>query len=191
MGDGFPAPVGGGESGLMPSPLGHAIAGLTVHVLAARTENELRDRRRIALTVGAALAPDLDLLFQFVDGRNHHGNELHSVGAALAAALVASVAWRLGGQPRAQVLGVAVAAAWASHVALDYLNIDTNPPIGIMALWPLSARYYKCPWPVFLDIGRTLEWATFRHDALAAAWESVLLLPFLALAWRLRPRARV
>ena len=175
----------------MPSPIGHAIAGLTIHALAARTEGALRDPRRIAWTVGAALAPDLDLLLQFVDGRNHHGRELHSVGAALAAAFLASIAWRLSGQPRAQALGVAVAAAWSSHVVLDYLNVDTNPPIGIMALWPLSALFYKCPWPVFLDIGRTLEWATVRHDALAAAWESVLLLPFLALAWRLRPRARV
>lgn len=172
----------------MPSPIGHAIAGLTMHALAARTAVELRDPRRIVLTVGAALAPDLDLLLQFVDGRNHHGRELHSVGAALAAALVVAIAWRLFGQPRAQALGVVVAAAWSSHVALDYLNIDTNPPIGIMALWPFSARFYKCPWPVFLDIGRTLDWATARHDALAAAWESVLLLPFLALAWRLRAR---
>jgi membrane-bound metal-dependent hydrolase YbcI (DUF457 family) len=175
----------------MPSPLGHAIAGLTVHALVSRTDGELRDPRRIACTVGAALAPDVDLLFQFVDGRNHHGNELHSVGAAVVAAFVASIVWSLAGQPRAQALGAAVAVAWTSHVVLDYLNIDTNPPIGIMALWPFSARHYKCPWPVFLDIGRTLEWATVRHDALAAAWESVLLLPFLALAWRLRPRARV
>ena len=33
--------------------------------------------------VGAALAPDLDLLFQFVDGRNHHSAETHGIGFAL------------------------------------------------------------------------------------------------------------
>ena len=175
----------------MPSPIGHAIAGLTVHVLASRSEQDFRDPRRVALAVGAALAPDADLLFQFVDGRNHHGRELHSLGAALAAALVVYGVWRLRGLSRAPSLGMAVGGAWVSHVVLDYLNIDTNPPIGIMALWPLDSRFYKCPWPVFLDIGRTLEWATVRHDAIAAAWECALLLPVLALAWRWRPRARM
>jgi hypothetical protein len=175
----------------MPSPIGHAIAGLTAHVLASRTEEDLRNPRRVALALGAALAPDVDLLFRLVDGRNHHGNELHSVGAALAAALIVSGVWRAWGRLRAPSLGFAVGAAWMSHVVLDYLNVDTNPPIGIMALWPLDSRYYKCPWPVFLDIGRTLEWATVRHDAIAAAWECVLLLPVLALAWRWRPRARM
>ena len=101
-------------------------------MLASRSEQDLWDPRRVALAVGAALAPDADLLFQFVDGRNHHGRELHSVGAALLAALVVYGVWRLRGLSRAPSLGMAVGGAWVSHVVLDYLNIDTNPPIGIM-----------------------------------------------------------
>ena len=67
---------------------------------------------------------------------------------------------------------------------LDLLNLDTHPPIGLMALWPLTHGYYKVPWPIFMDIGRTLDWKTVRHDALALAWEVVLLCPLLVVIWR-------
>ncbi|HKC10546.1 MAG TPA: metal-dependent hydrolase [Vicinamibacteria bacterium] len=172
----------------MPSPVGHGLAGLIVHVLASRDQHELTDRWRLGVTLGAALIPDVDLLFRFVDGRNHHDNETHSLGFALLAAASAALAFRLLGWVRPVALALAVGAAWSSHVLLDYLNVDTNPPIGIMALWPLSQGYFKVPWPIFLDIGRTLEWATVRHNILAAAWEAVVLSPLLAAAWRFRSR---
>jgi membrane-bound metal-dependent hydrolase YbcI (DUF457 family) len=175
----------------MPSPVGHALAGLTVHVLSARDGAERRSLRRAILLVGAATAPDLDLLFRFVDGRNHHQAETHSIGAAaLAAALVWAVA-RLAHWARPAALGAVAGCAWLTHLLLDYLGSDTHPPIGILALWPFGSGYYKAPWPIFLDIGRTLEWATVRHDALAVAWEIVLLGPLLLASWRLRARAEV
>ncbi len=172
----------------MPSPVGHAIAGLTVHILTARTRGERMDWRRAAILTGAALAPDLDLAFQFVDGRNHHGQETHSVGMALVAACVALGVASWLRQPRPLAFSVAVGFAWGSHVLLDYLNVDTHPPIGILALWPLSTGYFKVPWPIFLDVGRTLDLGTIRHNALAAAWECAILLPMLSWAWRFRTR---
>jgi membrane-bound metal-dependent hydrolase YbcI (DUF457 family) len=173
----------------MPSPLGHAIAGLTVHVLACRRRHELLDWPRVALTAGAALAPDLDLLLRFVDGRNHHGGAMHGLGFAILAGAAGFLLARVRRWVRPGALGVAVAFAWSSHVLLDYLNVDTHPPIGILALWPFSRAYYKFPWPIFLDIGRTLEWSTMGHNALAAAWEAALLLPLLVWAWRSRTRS--
>ncbi|MFI5184906.1 MAG: metal-dependent hydrolase [Vicinamibacteria bacterium] len=170
----------------MPSPVGHALAGLTVHVLAARHPSDLHDRRRAAVAVAAALAPDVDLLFRLVDGRNHHDYETHSIGLACAAAFVAFGAARAWGWARPVNLGVTAGLAWVSHVLLDYLNVDTTPPIGIMAFWPITGAFYKFPWPLFLDIGRTLTWATVRHDALAALWEAAVLTPLLLGVWRLR-----
>jgi inner membrane protein len=172
----------------MPSPVGHTIAGLTVHVLTAGTRNERTDWRRALLVTGAALAPDLDLAFRFVDGQNHHGQETHSLGMALLSACVILGLAALLRRPPPRVLALAVGLAWSSHVFLDYLNVDTHPPIGILALWPFSAGYFKFPWPIFLDVGRTLDLGTIRHNALAAAWESVVLLPVLAWAWRFRTR---
>jgi inner membrane protein len=170
----------------MPSPVGHAIAGLTVHVLTSGSRAERIDWRRAAIVAGAALAPDLDLAFRFVDGRNHHGNETHSLGAALLAAILAlglAAFWRV---RRPQVMALSIGLAWSTHVLLDYLNVDTHPPIGILALWPLSLAYFKFPFPIFLDVGRTLDLGTIRHNALAATWESVVLLPVLVWAWRFR-----
>ena len=173
----------------MPSPVGHALAGLTVHVLSARDGAERASLGRAALLVAAATAPDLDLLFRFVDGRNHHQAEAHSIGAAALCGVLVWAAARLRRQSRPASLGLAAAGAWLTHVLLDYVGADTHPPIGIMALWPFEAAYHKAPWILFLDIGRTLEWATVRHDALAVAWEIALLGPLLLASWRLRARA--
>ncbi len=173
----------------MPSPLAHGLAGLCVHAAASRAPFELWNARRAALTIGAALLPDLDLALRLVDGRNHHQGISHSVGTALAAAIVAAlIAWRRQ-TPNAGRLALAIGVAWLSHVGLDYLSVDTHPPIGLLALWPFSNAWHKSPWPLFLDIGRTLEWATVVHNAGAAAWELVVMLPITAMIWRARQRA--
>ena len=172
----------------MPSPVGHALAGLTVHVLTARDAGERKSLRRAALLAGAATAPDLDLLFRLVDGRNHHQAETHSIGAAALGALAVWAAALVLRWARPAALGAAAGLAWLTHVLLDYVGHDTHPPIGIMALWPFESGFHKLPWPIFLDIGRTLEWATVRHNLVALAWESLLLLPPLVLSWRHRLR---
>jgi hypothetical protein len=168
----------------MPSPIGHGLAGLAVHALTAGRRSELEDRSRAAALVLAGTAADLDLLLKLLDGRNHHQQESHSIGCALLAALAFGLGARALGRARAAALGLAAGLAWLSHVLLDFLNRDTHPPIGVMALWPLAHEYYKFPWPLFLDVGRTLEWATVRNNSLAALWEIAVLLPLALLAWR-------
>ena len=85
-------------------------------------------------------------------------------------------------------LALAASLGWASHTLLDYLNRDTSPPIGLMALWPWSDAHYKFPWPLFMDIGRTLDLTTVRHNLVAVAWEALLLLPLFGAALRYRSR---
>jgi membrane-bound metal-dependent hydrolase YbcI (DUF457 family) len=123
-----------------------------------------------------------------VDGRNHHNNELHGIGFALLGAVAGAAVFRLLGWARPIAAGLALGIAYATHPLLDYLNVDTNPPIGILALWPFSHRYYKISWPIFMDIGRTLNWHTILHDTVAALWEIILLGPILVWAWRWRTR---
>ena len=136
--------------------------------------------------MGAAVAPDLDLLLRFVDGQNHHQGASHSLGAALIAGLAGFVLARVCGWPRAGSMGLLVFGGWASHLALDYLGRDTHPPIGIPALWPFAGGYYKAPLPFFMDIGRTLTWEGTFHNAVAVAWEMAVFVPLLLLLWRLR-----
>jgi membrane-bound metal-dependent hydrolase YbcI (DUF457 family) len=166
----------------VPSPAAHFLAGLAVHVGTAPAA-DIGWRRRSVITVAAALAPDLDFVLKPFALAAHQGAS-HSVGAALLAGIaVASVA-RIARWPRPLALGLAAGIGWSSHIVLDLLNRDTSPPIGPLALWPFAAGYYKFPWPIFLDIGRTLDWKTVRHDALALAWEAALLCPLLVALWR-------
>jgi inner membrane protein len=169
----------------MPSPLGHTLAGLSVHVLTARDREEALSLPRALVVVGASVAPDLDLLGVFWDGQNHHQHEFHSIGFAVLGGLVAVLLARLLAL-RPVATGLSAAVAWASHLLLDYLAVDTSPPIGLMALWPFSSLPYHFPHPIFLDIWRTLEWKTVRHDSVAILWEAFVLTPVFFLALRAR-----
>ena len=137
------------------------------------------------MTVAAAIAPDLDLVLKAFGLAVHQGAS-HSVGAAVLAGVAVAAAAAIARSPRPAILGLAASLGWTSHLVLDLLNRDTHPPIGLPALWPFSYAHYKLPWPIFMDIGRTLEWNTVRHDALALAWEALLLCPLLVVTWRAR-----
>lgn len=186
----------------MPSPLGHALAGL---VLAAALAPRGRGLPAVLLAVGASLAPDLDFvpgLLAGDPGRYHHGAS-HSVGAALAAAAVggALAAPPLGRATGLVALGAGRAAllcglAVLAHVTLDTLAVDTSPPYGVALFWPLDGAYRISPWTPFADIQReqTDAAAFFRtlpslHNLRAVLVEAALIGPVLLLAAAAR-RAR-
>jgi membrane-bound metal-dependent hydrolase YbcI (DUF457 family) len=171
----------------MPSPIGHALGGLLVHAVSAGRA-ELWNRKRASLLGGLGAAPDLDLLLRYLDGSHHHRAEGHSLGAAIAVGVGTWLAARLGRSARPTALGVAAGCAWLTHVVLDVLGSDSNPPYGVMALWPFSRRYFISPIPLFPDIGRTLTLATVWQNAAAAAWETAVLFPILlaVVCWRER-----
>ena len=100
----------------MPSPIGHALAGLTVHAVTARNPAERRDPGRAMVLALAAVAPDLDLLLRFVDGANHHQQHSHSVGCAVLAALAVALVARVLNDTVPVALGVAAGAAWEALV---------------------------------------------------------------------------
>jgi membrane-bound metal-dependent hydrolase YbcI (DUF457 family) len=135
----------------------------------------------------AACAPDLDLVLHLLGATHHHRGPSHSIGAALLAGVLAFLAARLRSATRpATRLGTAVGAGWLSHVLLDWLGSDSRPPLGIMALWPLSDAYYLAPIPIFMDVAREISWPTVGHNLVAMAWECVLLVPVLLAARRSR-----
>ncbi|MDP9322159.1 MAG: metal-dependent hydrolase, partial [Acidobacteriota bacterium] len=115
----------------MPSPVGHALAGIAAGWLVDRPGT-------LARTVVFALAgtaADVDLLF------GAHSGPTHGLGAAVIAgtlvAVVSSVRPRAAATRNAKEgairFGGAVMAAYASHTLLDWLGTDASPPIGIMA----------------------------------------------------------
>ena len=177
----------------MPSPVGHALGGAIVGVALARwgtwhVEGPLDTvaaacrSRLVAVAALAACVPDVD----FIWGR--HNMETHSLGAALAAGL-AVWAMTTGRGPR---IALAVTLAWVSHVAFDWLGSDDTPPLGVMALWPLTSAFYFADAFVFEAISRRYWLPGFwRHNLWAVVTEIATLVPVLiALVMVRRPRDR-
>ena len=159
----------------MPSPIGHALGGIAAGA-------PITGRSRAALWSLAAIgaAADLDLLI------GAHRGISHSFGAALFAGLAA---WLV---TRSFRWGAASAAAWGSHVLLDWLGGDTWPPLGIPALWPFSDVYYRCPISIFPSVSRQY-WLGARFvyfNAVALAVEVLILLPVVWLVIRVTPPVR-
>jgi inner membrane protein len=150
----------------------------------AVTDPVVPPRRRAVepIIFGAvAAAPDLDLLIGL------HRMYVHSIGATVAVLIVARLA--LGpGQWR---LALAVAAAWGSHLVLDWLGNDTSAPYGLMALWPFTDAYYQSSLHLFDAVSRRywLPQEFIWHNLAAALKEVVVVGPF-ALASYLLARWR-
>jgi membrane-bound metal-dependent hydrolase YbcI (DUF457 family) len=174
----------------VPSPVGHALGGV-ICALALGGERPSHPRagplRRVAedplvhVAAIVAVLPDLDFLW----GR--HNMETHSLGAAAIAGLVALL-WTKG---RGKRFAVVVAAAWASHVLFDWLGSDDTPPLGVMALWPLSRDFYFAHAFVFEAISRRHWLPNFwSHNLWAVATEIVMLGPVAAAValWRGRTK---
>ena len=163
----------------MPSPIGHSLAGLTVA--------ELFQRKDRLPAVFWANAPDVDMLVG-LKKKNPvawHGHQTHSLGAALAAGLTASVLARLtGGKLGASFLEGTT--AYASHLLLDYLGKQAGD--GMPLLWPLSNRRWASEQAWFSTITSRSRERGFllgllsEHNLKAVAWEVGSLLPIYLLA---------
>lgn len=128
----------------MPTPVGHAMAGVAVGLLVAgsprdprwsrygRMLNELPLRKAIVVFFSLGVLADIDFLF------GAHSMYTHSVGAAMLIGVLAVVMARGLGMRFA----LASASAYGSHVLLDWLGSDSVEPLGVMALWPFSERFF-------------------------------------------------
>jgi inner membrane protein len=163
----------------MPTPIGHALAGLAVAGLFRQAPSI--PRLHVAVLVLCAVAPDLDLTLRFVDGVNHHRGATHSIAAAGLAGITAIALGRLG--PGRLPGGLAVAAAWFSHVVLDFLGVDTSPPSGEMALWPFSESFFVSPVALFYDVRRSFSPSAIQHNIIAGVAELLVMVPIAMLAW--------
>ena len=159
----------------MPSPIGHAIAGVIAGSLVSLPSEV--SARRIATYAAAGMAADLDLLV------GAHSGPSHGIGAAL---IVGIVSW-LVARPRDAALACAIALAYASHTLLDWLGSDSSPPIGIMALWPFSHEYFESTWHVFMAISRRYWLPEFwTVNLLALGRELLILVPLAAIVHLIR-----
>ena len=159
----------------MPSPIGHALAGLSTTWAAGPRAG------RALVIAGAILAasPDVDVLF------GGHRGSTHSLGATALVTAAAAAFAALRRLPVARVASVC-GLAYASHLLLDCLGKDTAAPYGIMILWPFSTRYYSLGANLFLEISRRYwkpdEFILGNLQSLLR--ELAILLPIAVLACR-------
>ena len=174
---------------LMPSPLGHALAGIVVASGVARSRGASNRTNAVALgCVAAAVLPDIDLVHYA-----WHRTITHSVGTTIALLIitVGVTRWVTG---RANWrFALLLAGAQASHMFLDWLGTDRSNPAGLMALWPFSDRWFISGWDIFPPVERRqmLSAASIALNLRAAAWEIAIMGPLAATAWTLTRRRRI
>src|ERR1051325_2574233 len=119
------------RTSIMPSPVGHSLAGLIAYQIAPEIDGLAR-RQVIAWYLLAANAPDLDFLPGLMAGdpnRFHHGVS-HSSGLALLFAIAVSLLLRLRQREWRWKQFFVFLGLWLSHLILDYLSEDSSPPYG-------------------------------------------------------------
>ena len=170
----------------MPSPIGHALSGLAVVWGADLLPSQPVSSPRLALTCAALAAlPDIDLLLPIA-----HRTATHSLAAVIAVGLLMIVAGAVTGRVTTKI-AVVCAAAYASHLLLDWMAVDLVPPRGLQLLWPFSDRWFISGWDVFRGTERRhlLTVATLRTNLAAVTQEIAILAPVALVAWLVRVKA--
>jgi membrane-bound metal-dependent hydrolase YbcI (DUF457 family) len=185
----------------MPSPIGHSLAGLAVAWVAdlvpgdrvwraeAPTASWYR-RAGNGLSATCALlaaAPDLDLLF------TTHRTYTHSAGAVIVVGLCAALssARRRARPSHAARIALMCAAAYASHLLLDWLGVDLYPPLGLQALWPFDSGWYISGLDLFRQTRREhlFTWPVLELNFFAVVQEAAILVPIVVALWLVREKA--
>jgi membrane-bound metal-dependent hydrolase YbcI (DUF457 family) len=182
----------------MPSPIGHALAGIVVAWTtdlvpgdrAWRTAPQSAPFHRKAgngltlLCAGLGALPDLDLAFA------SHRTATHSIGAVVLVALVAAALAAIVRRPIARV-ALMCAAAYGSHLLLDWLGADYYPPRGIQLMWPTSDTWYISGLDVFRQTARLRVFTRgpILTNIRAILQELAILGPIAVALWLVRVKA--
>jgi membrane-bound metal-dependent hydrolase YbcI (DUF457 family) len=195
----------------MPSPIGHALAGIATAWTVSRPKPIQADRGLLFAAACLAVVPDADLVHP-----GWHRAYTHSIGAVLLVTIITVVVtgWVKEPVKRSEVLGsrvpgsravgskvpssrvvIVCGAAYASHLLLDWLGADYFAPYGIRALWPFDDGWYISGVEIFRQTARLhlFTRAIMVQNAEAIAQEIAILLPIVYVLWlvRVKPAARL
>lgn len=178
----------------MPSPVGHAIAGLCGYTLVAR---DVAPRYRKALlfaSVAIANLPDIDILPGVFAGDlgRFHRQGTHSLVAGLAIGLFVGLLVKRWKWSSLQ-WGVWAFTLYLSHILLDMLVESSR---GVQFFWPFSDDYFISPITIFRSfkysasaIG-TIQTIFSLNNTFTVIWEIILLFPILWLTQSFTGRLR-
>jgi membrane-bound metal-dependent hydrolase YbcI (DUF457 family) len=181
----------------MPSPIGHALAGVAVawagdlvpgnrawrSVSGPASWYERAGGGLTLVCAGLAASPDLDLAFVA------HRTVTHSLFAVCVVGLVAAVVAARTRRPVARI-ALMCAAAYGSHLLMDWLGTDHYPPPGLQVFWPIG-RYYISGFDVFRQTQRFYLFSreTLYTNITALVQEVAILVPTATVLWLVRVKA--
>ena len=126
----------------------------------------------LSLATIGALA-DIDLLFDM------HRGLTHSVTATMLVGLAYGVIQKT----NRLNAGITAFFAYGSHVLFDWCGVDTGPPSGVMAFWPVSDDNYQSSYLIFYRVCREYwDPACWQNNLMALGWELLVILPVTAFA---------
>src|SRR5262245_47107636 len=194
----------------MPTPIGHAMAGVAAAWIAdlapgdrawrtAPPSASWYERAGNGLTLACAFLatlPDIDLLWLPWFPRQHR-TVTHSIGAVIVVCLTALLVRKVSdtsdttSHHRPLRVALMCAAAYATHLLLDWLGVDNFPPYGLQALWPFSDAWFISNLDLFAQTARRqlLTPAVIQLNLIAIAQEAAILMPILAALWLVRVKA--
>jgi inner membrane protein len=160
--------------------IGHLAVGAAIGAIYSKQVGA-RPKVAILMFAALALAPDLDLLTNFLGAAPNtpfsHRGITHSLTFALAMALV--VGCLVQGPSRRRLLtGLWVLAALGSHGLLDTMSRLGNGP---MLFWPLTHAQYEFPWRPIPGVLTAENYLT-REAIPTLVVETMLFFPFIAYA---------
>ena len=191
----------------MPLPMSHSLAGLAIYAALDRDPSRAFNGKWLVAAVLVANLPDLDFVPGLLvgDPNRYHQQITHTLLfatvlgllAALGACLTRTARWR---SIHPGYLGLGVTLLCTSHIVLDALTKDNEPPVGVPLLWPLLDRRVQFA-ALFPNIDRMageagaiefLVSVLTVHNLAALAIEFLALAPVVALSlwWRRRQARR-
>ena len=170
----------------MPSPIGHALAGVAfVWSVNPRTE-----RRLVLAAAALAVLPDADLVHP-----GWHRAYTHSIGAVLLVSIITVVVTGWVTRRIAWRVVLLCGGAYATHLLLDWLGADFFAPYGIRALWPFDDGWYISGVDLFRQTARRHLFTApiIMQNVKAIAQEIAILAPIVYALWlvRVKPAARL
>jgi membrane-bound metal-dependent hydrolase YbcI (DUF457 family) len=182
----------------MPSPIGHALAGVAVAWTADLVAGDRAWRTAPAtgswyrragggltlICAGLGAAPDLDLAF------TAHRTATHSVTAVMVVAVVAAAIAAGTGRSVARITSMC-AAAYGSHLLLDWLGADFYPPRGLQLLWPFNQEWYISGLDLFRQTARLRIFTRgpMLTNVRAILQELAIVGPIVVALWLIRVKA--
>ena len=114
----------------------------------------------------------------------------HSIGAVLFVGLFAAALAANARRPIARV-ALMCAAAYGSHLLLDWLGTDFYPPRGIQLLWPINSDWYISGTDVFRQTARLHLFTrpVIMTNLRAIVQEIAILGPTVVALWLVRVKA--